>query len=177
MSEEPGKRELRLSQIKLVSAICEAIDEENGGGVEFFSRQFNEIIELCNEMFPRINNIINSPFISATKDSGLAIWKACDEVGLSSMWLAYWICGCNSNWFGGSAPEINYPRDAGDFGRCLKMLEAVKPDAVRSIYSMVGEAGDAWDALLDGWIQLTELYESGDKAACTAMIKEILSNA
>lgn len=91
------------------------------------------------------------------KDDALRWWIH-GEHGLSSKAMAR--CFENEpqkDLFGG---EPNYPHDAGDFGRCYKLLKAVPQWNTPEYMNKLRELSPMWNNLVDVWDELTAHYEA-----------------
>lgn len=95
-------------------------------------------------------------------EARLLDWFQSGETGASSKCMAAHLTGKES--------DGNYPHDAGDFGRCIGLLEAV-PDLRPKIYKMA-KVNTYWASLVVYWEELEKL--SGDYEAQTAAIKKII---
>ena len=84
----------------------------------------------------------------------LAAWLMGPDTGLSSLAMLSKLEGIKTR-----DPEA-WPRDAGDFGRCLGLL-AVAPE-YRDRMSEIATISPEWSAIVDRWSELEALYQSGD---------------
>lgn len=82
-------------------------------------------------------------------------WIASGDTGASSKCLANAMCALPH--------DGSYPMDSGDFGRCLRLLDAV-PELRGRLNAMRG-INEYWNALIENWALLEACYreESGDK--------------
>lgn len=100
-----------LSQIELISAIGSHLDKN--GFKELAPRQFEAVIAAANIV---IDAMRQTP-VMAYANMGLAKWLASDDTGMSSKFMAAVL--------GGIGGKYAHPWDADDFGRCVRLLDAV----------------------------------------------------
>lgn len=103
--------------------------------------------------------------VYATSGMGLAAWCRSDDTGLSSVYMA-WVLN------GRTLPaepttklrvaDAPHPCDAGDFGRCVRMLKAA-PE-LRANLNAMRDTTPVWARLVDVWGPLEELYAQLDGA-------------
>jgi len=83
----------------------------------------------------------------------VAGWLVGNDTGSSSKWLA-------ATAIAGAIPESkyapSYPRDAADFGRCVRLIEAAP--SVRNAFPLLAAACEKWAALVSKWDALTILH-------------------
>jgi len=88
-------------------------------------------------------------------------WKNGTGTGLSSRWLLACILGETS------AVEPGYPRDAGDFERCSRMLDAT------GLRPRLSEAGPQWASYLAEWDHLEALLATGERTTIYAILRSL----
>src|SRR6185295_20410450 len=104
---------IHLHQIQLVTDIFEAIKKQ--APIEgVYGYQLNAVCEAAN----MIVDAFKREFVPATPGMGVDAWLACDDTGLSSKFMCHVLCRP-------IGAECEWPRDAGDFGRCYRFLLAV----------------------------------------------------
>jgi len=139
----------QLNQIQLVSAINAELSRQIPN-LPFEPRFYNSVIKaatsICDEL--------SKPIVKATKGMGLQAWLDSDDVGMSSKFMA----GVLSGRITAESAQPHYPRDGADFGRCVRLLEAV-PEFV-GLLPCMKQQGPNWAALVDIWDMLTELYNT-----------------
>jgi hypothetical protein len=150
---------MHLSQINLVVAIANELTRQGVGEVE--TRCFNAVLSAANDIVAEFEK----PRRPAVPGMGLAAWLQCDDVGQSSKYMAK----CLSE--GGWAADPAYPLDAGDFGRCVKMLEALKCE--RSDVKKMRDKGPVWEELVNNWLLLEKQWREGEYGAVSKSIAEI----
>lgn len=96
-------------------------------------------------------------------DSKILDWMITGRTGASSKCMAAHLTGRPN--------DGSYPHDGGDFGRCLRLLEAV-PE-LRDRLPNMETAGRAWAALASAWDELEALHASSPEA-CGKRIREII---
>jgi hypothetical protein len=139
---------IQINQIQLVAAIAKEIDRQHPGtGVE--SRCFNTIILAANSICQEFAK----PVVKASDGMGLTAWLASDDTGLSSLYMASKLTGMFE-------AKYAYPRDPTDFGRCLRLVEAV-PELESKIRDM-SQHGNGWAVVAAHWYEWSEVYSTGD---------------
>jgi hypothetical protein len=145
-----------MDQISLIAAVMREVDRQ--GVKSLVPRQTNAIIACVNEI---IREIEIDP-IEAKPGMGLFDWLRSDEVGLSSRYLASVLSGR-------FIADRHYPRDADDFGRCVKLLDAA-PE-LREHLPLMHEHGEEWSRLVGRWQEAEKAYRDGDFAACNEHVR------
>lgn len=69
----------------------------------------------------------------------------------------------------------DHPRDFGDFGRCLGLLDLI-PEWRERLEDMK-VASPEWRALVQNWTDLKSLYEAGEERRFWVLIKEVIEGA
>lgn len=77
-------------------------------------------------------------------------WLATGEVGASSKCMAFAVVGLPT--------RKDYPSDAGDFNRCLKLIRTV-PEIKKS-FPQIATISDYWKVLIEHWDELESLFLS-----------------
>ncbi|WP_413509976.1 hypothetical protein [Serratia liquefaciens] len=134
----------KLNQISLIAAIAKEIDRQHPG-IEVETRLFNSITQAANNICAEFDK----PVVKASEGMGLSAWLASDDTGASSLYLASVLTG---EFFA----ENHYPRDPADFGRCLRLVEAV-PELECKISDM-SQHGKEWAVVTANWDEWAELY-------------------
>ncbi len=145
---------IRLNQISLIAAISTEIDRQHpGNGVE--ARWFNAITEAANSICAEFAK----PVVKTSEGMGLSAWLASDDTGASSLYMASILTGQ-------FIAENHYPRDPADFGRCLRLVEAV-PELESKIRDM-SQHGKEWAVVAANWDEWAELYrlDEGERLYC-----------
>ena len=151
--------EVMFSQPSLCAAILKYLDA--AGLKSINNRQMNAVIKGATDIYMELQKE-HRPSVA---NSGIQAWLASDDTGLSSKYLLEQLAkaiGATVHWEGfGGKPSIvrgvDHPHDPGDFGRCLRMLEAC-PSLRSQIGFMCGGHGPEWGALARNWEQLEALY-------------------
>lgn len=139
---------IQINQINLVAAIAKEIDRQYPGvGVE--SRCFNTIILAANNIYQEFAK----PVVKASGGMGFAAWLASDDTGMSSLFMASKLTGMFE-------AEYAYPHDPADFGRCLRLIEAV-PELESKIRDM-SQHGKEWVVVAAHWYEWAEVYRVDD---------------
>ncbi|WP_218832931.1 hypothetical protein [Serratia fonticola] len=139
---------IQLNQIKLFAAITAEIDRQHPG-IGFEARWFNAITKAAND----ICDEFAKPVVKASLGMGIAAWLASDDTGLSSKFMASVLTG-------EFKAENHYPRDPADFGRCLRLVNAV-PGLAEKIGDM-SQHGNHWAVVAAHWDEWVEIYRSKD---------------
>ncbi|MFV8849627.1 hypothetical protein [Serratia fonticola] len=139
---------IQLNQIKLFAAITAEVDRQHPGiGMEV--RYFNAITKAANY----ICDEFAKPIVKASSGMGIAAWLASDDTGLSSKFMASVLTG-------EFKAENHYPRDPADFGRCLRLVNAV-PGLAEKIGDM-SQHGKHWAVVAEHWEEWVEVYRLKD---------------
>lgn len=141
---------MHLSQIDLVSAISKHIERKKVSAVS--PRRLNAIVAAA--------DLIVGAFavedVMATPGMGLRAWLHCDDTGTSSLAMAARLI----REVGGPRIHVeqpsDHPLDPDDFGRCVRLLEAV-PE-FRPHLAAMASVSPAWKALVEHWDELEALY-------------------
>ena len=160
-----------VSQISLVGAICEHLGKMHGDKLGLVPRQTKAIIEATN----LIVAAFAKPVVMASPGMGLAKWLASDDTGLSSKYMAEVLCNSHVT------AENHHPIDPSDFGRCLRMLDAV-PHLRRNLYLLTDvKHGPVWNKLAQHWPELETLYNeelpTGQAPKLYERMKELIQEA
>ncbi|HHR6334787.1 TPA: hypothetical protein ACS735_002626 [Providencia alcalifaciens] len=137
---------MQLNQIGLISAISTEIEKQIPG-TPAEPRYMNAIINAAN----LICDEFRRPIVKASSDMGLIAWLASDDTGASSKYMASILSGQFS-------VSHNYPWDPSDFGRCIRLLEAV-PELESELHKMKA-CSPQWAAVVDNWDKWKELYKA-----------------
>ena len=84
-------------------------------------------------------------------------WWANWDKGVSSMTMAYLLRGTPPRWQPPQHQDI--PHDADDFGRCVRLLDAV-PD-LRPDLPQLAEKMPEWQPIAEAWDELEVMYRAG----------------
>ena len=130
------------SQVELIAAIAAPF-----GNHRCDAKFMNTIIRCANEI------IAEAGAARVYSKTGMSVqqWLLSDDVGASSKYL----CSVLSGDF---HAEMNVPWDAGDFGRCHRLLWAI-PE-LKNRFRLLTTCPPPWPALHDKWDELTLLYTS-----------------
>ncbi len=104
-------------------------------------------------------------------DVFLVKWLLEGRTGQSSMTMARHV-------FGVPAAPVNWPRDAGDFGRCVGLLDAVP--AARGRLPRMAELDPVWRLLVEDWAALEAEYrrcKGSDPRQLNGRIGRLLAEA
>lgn len=139
--------ELRLNQMMLVTDIMDAIARQVPG-LPAEPRLMNCIIAAADAICAEFDK----PVVKASAGMGLAAWLASDDVGMSSKFMASVLSGQ-------FMAEFAIPHDTADFGRCVRMIEAV-PELEGLIHKMC-DHGVMWAAVADNWERWQQMVDEG----------------
>jgi len=139
-----------IAQIELVSGIFGLLDHMQPG-IELLPRQANAVITAADTILAELQ----TPEHTVRPGMGLSGWLQSDCTGASSLFMAHHLVG----YWGGKASRYDYPRDAGDFGRCLGLLSA----------------GPEWARLVAVWPDLTALYEAKEYERVSKWIGRVVN--
>ena len=96
-------------------------------------------------------------------------WFLLYDTGISSKAMVSQMTGFNTG-----RQWSDHPRDGGDFGRCLSLLEAVPEFMVR--IEEMAQRSPQWAVLVEHWHELTQHYLSGREGMYERM-SQILAKA
>lgn len=150
-----------INQVELIGAICIELDRQ--GVKAMVPRQYNTIVAAAN----RIIEELGKPAVGATAGMGMAAWLASDDTGLSSLYMAAVLSEVFSR-------PYAHPHDADDFGRCVRLLEAV-PELAPKL-DLMRKSGPVWNYLINSWASLTASFACGDFSSVTERIGRIIEN-
>ena len=134
-----------LNQRPLVTAIMDAIAEQVPG-IPAEPRLINCVIAAANTICAEFKK----PIVKASIGMGLSAWLASDDVGMSSKFMASVLSGQFQ-------AEFAIPYDPADFGRCVRMIQAV-PELQQHFDKML-EHGPMWKAVVGNWAQWSKMLE------------------
>lgn len=157
--------DLPFGQLDVFVALCRAVGEL---GVEATThRQMNALKGAADLIYDALAHAD----VPATPGMGLRAWFECDETGLSSKYLAAVFSARHAD------PNRPHPHDAGDFGRCVKLLDAVPEFRLGLAKLNRPEHGPVWNAIGARWADLEALYRAGKLADLTAELKALAAKA
>jgi hypothetical protein len=94
-------------------------------------------------------------------DNRLMQWLLSDDTGLSSMAIVARMEGVLG--------RSDFPRDASDLGRCIRLL-ALMPEWKPRIHEM-RDVHPVWAKIVERWDDLIGLYASGEDYDCYELLK------
>ena|ERR1035437_1262502 len=153
-----------ISQIELFTILAKALDK--AGWKTLNERQTNGVIAAANILVKELNQ----ESVKSTAKEGLEKWLQSDETGLSSLYIASILSGRST--LRNRIVERNIPHDGSDFGRCLKLLEAV-PEWKKRLGEVGKKGGPTWKKLIENWKKLEELYKKERSVEVYEKISEI----
>jgi len=139
-------------------------------------------------MSPGISSAIGANFVISNAE-GIAAWKAGiaeankglgrleawlagTDTGLSAKTIASVLGSTRVQWGQYSSPG-SAPYDAGDFGRCSRLLDLMEPEGWRARLGEVATHYPVWKGLTDNWDELEALYRAKDHMALYHRIGEL----
>jgi hypothetical protein len=137
------------SQVRLVAAIARELARQ--GFADLNVRQLNAVIEAADEIMREVGHA----HVPSVPNSGLRAWLASDDTGMSSRAMA----GRLAPLIGERAPAswiTDHPHDPADFGRCVRLLEAVP--GLREHLPAMADVSPVWGRLVAVWGELEALY-------------------
>lgn len=152
---------INVSQMTLVCGLMAHIVKHHGKKISLHSRQMNSLITAANLIVEEFGK----PIVKASPGMGMAAWLASDDTGLSSLAMVnhitksgFWagvrldgaIALARENW-------KSHPSDPEDFGRCLRLLEAV-PELVEHL-PLMSSLSPTWAAYVARWDEMVALYK------------------
>jgi hypothetical protein len=149
-----------VNQVELVGRVLKELDRQ--GVKDLNTRQMNAVIRAVDSIIDEIEK----PTVGSSPGMGFEAWMQSDDTGLSSRYLAISLTGrC--------APKLDWPHDADDFGRCVRMLDAV-PE-LRERLGMLEHAPDPWPRLWARWAEAEALYRAGQGKELNDLIREVVN--
>ena len=136
----------RFNQIKIITAITEELNRQHPGLPA--DERMNTIIKAANEICAEY---AREP-VAASRGMGLTAWLGGDDTGLSRKFMASVLSG------GQFKAQNNYPRDPDDFGRCMRLIDAV-PE-FKGLIHLMCQHGHEWTAVANNWETWVGLYNS-----------------
>lgn len=136
-----------VDQTALVSAISNELSNQNPD-LPFESTLFNKIIEAANIVVNECKRERTYSTSGMTPNE----WLTSDDVGLSSQYMITVLAN-----LGCPIPNGDTPSDAGDLGRCIRMVEAC---SLESEIPRLFEMGDSWKRIAENWSNLKALYKN-----------------
>lgn len=134
-----------LNQMTLVTDIMDALARQVPG-LPAEPRLMNCVIAAANTICAEFAK----PLVKASNGMGLTAWLASDDVGMSSKFMASVLSGQFHS-------EFAIPYDPADFGRCVRMIQAV-PELEQHFDKML-EHGPMWKAVVGNWASWSKMLE------------------
>lgn len=143
-----------IDQMALFSAISKELTRQHPD-MPVISSVFNKCIEAANLICEECER----ERVMARKGMSLIEWFNCDDTGLSSRYMA-WVIDS------GIPPQIpvqdyEYPRDADDLGRCIRMVRACE---LENHVFLLRTAGHEWRQIANDWQKLVAWYDQNNWA-------------
>lgn len=151
---------IEVNHSKLLAVISQELHRQNPG------RSFSP--DVLNTSIRAVNLIVSECArepVKPVKGMTIAQWFNTDDTGLSSQYMAYVIDGGKTRL---PVQGYEYPRDAGDFGRCLRMVEACGLE--KKVFLML-TTGHEWRHIATEWESLVGLYKAEDWEEFHALLK------
>jgi len=147
---------MKINQPALVTAITKHI-AKTAPNSTLNQHRLNVIITAANQ----ICEAFERKPIPAVPRMGLEAWWACDDVGMSSLYMAWLLSGKSPTNCPIQYPIVYaVPRDLGDFGRCYKLLRAAPELNTTEGWERLKGVSKAWERLAKHWADLEKLYEA-----------------
>lgn len=140
-----------LNQISLVTAIMNECSSQIPG-LPAEPRLMNCVIAAANTICAEFAK----PIVKASSGMGLTAWLASDDVGMSSKFMASVLSGQFQ-------AEFAIPYDPADFGRCVRMIQAV-PE-LKGLIHLMCKHGPMWTAVADNWERWSEMLNEEQSRA------------
>lgn len=150
---------MHIDQIAVITAINNEISAQHPG-IPAEPRFFNVVIDAANMICAEFKK----PTIKASHDMGLRAWLASHDTGMSSLYMASVLSGqiCSSG--------FAFPWDPSDFGRCIRLIEAV-PEMAGFINKMQSH-GPEWAAIVANWEEWKKLYHDENSEELYRQMKD-----
>lgn len=141
---------MSATQFGLIDAITKYLSRH--GHTHANVRQLNAIIEAATAIIDELGR----PHVDARPGMGLEDWRASDDTGASSKAMAWRLSRETGQRFGRPADPQAHPHDPADFGRCVRLLDAV-PE-MRPYIGAMADVSPVWGRLIGEWDSLEALY-------------------
>ncbi|WP_288985817.1 hypothetical protein [uncultured Pseudoalteromonas sp.] len=142
----------QIDQMALFSAISKELTRQHPD-MPVISSVFNKCIEAAN----LICDECEREQIMARKGMSLLEWFNCDDTGLSSRYMARVIDGSTPHQI--LIREYEYPRDADDLGRCIRMVRAC---GLENHVFLLLTTGHEWHQIANDWEKLVTWYDQNN---------------
>lgn len=137
----------RVDQLALISAITTELERQKPN-LQFEVALFNKLTEAANII---VDECCRERTYS-TSGMTPSEWLISDDVGSSSRYMITVLAN-----LGVPMPDGTTPVDAGDLGRCIRMVDACNLEAeIPRLFDM----GDSWKRIATNWDKLKALYEA-----------------
>ena len=159
-----------VSQIDLLGAIWKHLAAKHGKTLSLCSRHVNATIAAADDIVRELR----TPVRLTREGMGLDAWFSSDDTGLSSQYLASVLSDRG-------LIENNHPHDIADFGRCVRLLDAVPELRAKLPRLSDVKHGRVWTAIYEYWAELELLYReeypSGSCPRCYNLMNQIITEA
>jgi hypothetical protein len=168
-----------FTQPELIGALLTWLDEH--GVKEMNARQLDAVIKAADAVIEAIDR----PHQPAVPASGLLQWLASDDTGVSSRYMAAALAAAAGRTFypglAGYEYRDPYPHDPGDFGRCVRLLDAA-PELRPHLAALADPRhGPVWNAITAEWETLEAWYRmdlsTGRSDRLYARLRELIDAA
>ncbi len=159
-----------FTQPELVGALLRWLD--NRGVKSMISRQLNAVIAAADGIIAAIDD----PPRDSAPGMGLRAWLNTDDTGQSSLYMAQVLAPLAG--LAAPAPGVHsrdpWPHDPGDFGRCVRLLEAV-PELRAHVAALANpEHGPVWNGIANEWDALEGLFrEEAPSGKCPKLYQRL----
>ena len=154
----------KIDQLDLIIAIHKHLKKQKVKTMNV--HQTNALISAANI----IVDALEKEHQPAVPDMGYRAWAACDDVGISSSFMARCLLGYVA------AGEYGHPHDPSDFHRCVKMIKAM-PNLRGTIPEMASESPE-WAKVVENWDRWEKMLEVATfgTGGATDLFKEMQEN-
>lgn len=153
-----------FSQPELIGGILKWLEEK--GGVKWMNtRQMNAVVAAANDIIAALDR----PHVPAIPGMGLARWLTSDDTGRSSKYMVHALAqraGCDATYV--EVRDGDYPHDPDDFGRCVRLLDAVPQ--LRPHLPLLSGHGAVWAAIAAEWDSLETMYREDEPTGKSARL-------
>jgi hypothetical protein len=139
--------------MSLVGGILRAIGDLDDK-IMVSPRHVNAVVRAADEIMKELDR----DDVMATPGMGLKAWLKSDDTGRSSKFMAHVLAPKTNKYFHLAAEGCHdaFPYDVGDFGRCVRMLDAV-PE-LRPFIGEMSHCGVVWGVIAKKWPELEAWY-------------------
>jgi hypothetical protein len=143
---------ISIDQMSLVNTIIQELSRQCPE-MPFCPSIYNTVINAANLV---VEECAREP-VKVREGMSISEWFECDDTGTSSKYMAYVIDGGAKRL---PVQAYSYPRDAADFGRCLRMVRAL---GFEEKIQLMRTTGHEWREIASHWDELVDHYDNENR--------------